>query len=51
MGDKSDDLYFDLNGRELQRSQSDSKGDDKKEMMDEGDKDDKKDKKKRTVFI
>jgi hypothetical protein len=51
MGDKSDDLYFDLNGRELQRSQGDSKGDDKKRDDGKGDKDDKKDKKKNCFYL
>ncbi len=51
MGDKSDDLYFDLNGRELQRSQGDSKGDDKKRDDGKGDKDDKKDNKKNCFYL
>ena len=51
MGNKSDDLYFDLNGRELQRSQGDSKGDDKKRDDGKGDKDDKKDNKKNCFYL
>lgn len=47
MGEKSDDLYFDINGRELERS----KGDDKKRDDGKGDKDDKKDRKKNCFYL
>tara|TARA_B100001079_G_scaffold270516_2_gene285095 strand:- start:10 stop:672 length:663 start_codon:yes stop_codon:yes gene_type:complete len=48
MGDKSDDIYFDINGRELQRSN----GDDKKKRGDKDSKgDDKKSKKKNCFYL
>tara|TARA_B100001093_G_scaffold213175_1_gene204514 strand:+ start:5886 stop:6575 length:690 start_codon:yes stop_codon:yes gene_type:complete len=46
MGDKSDDIYFDINGRELQRSRGDDKDDKGEKDDDRGDKDDKGDDKK-----
>ena len=46
MGVKSDDIYFDINGRELQRSRGDDKDDKGDKDDDRGDKDDKGDDKK-----